>query len=469
MEIQLSILHYIYLIGVLVVLGAMIARKDTVMPCIVFTFALGFAAASQIPDSSFVNWLIGGLQVNYNALIFAGSEFFGIIATIAMMVAMSKQMADMGTDKMMMDPLANAMKTPDVAFFVLGIAMAVVTILIWPSPAVALIGGLLTPIAIRAGLPAIGAAIAMNIFGHGFAFAFDPVIQGAPGVTAGPAGIDSWDIISQGAPIFTVIGIVAVALSYIRLRKDLKVNSARYEAERKVVLAENAQHKKAHGGAKFMLILTPVLFVLAIFLMLKYQIRGGDATAMITGTAMVLMTVGVLLQYGLADALEKIVDYVRDGFGFGMKIFAPVVIIGGFFFIGGSGVSSILQGDYQQGLLMDWGWWLADRVPLSKYPVAVLMMVIGGITGLDGSGFSGLPLVGSMALSFGQAVNLNVPVLAAVGQAGAQWIGGGTIIPWAVIPVAAMCGVDPGELARRNTIPVLVALLCGVVVSFFLL
>lgn len=469
MEIQLSILHYVYLIGVLVVLGAMIARKDTVMPCIVFTFALGFAAASQIPDSSFVNWLIGGLQVNYNALIFAGSEFFGIIATIAMMVAMSKQMADMGTDKMMMDPLANAMKTPDVAFFVLGIAMAIVTILIWPSPAVALIGGLLTPIAIRAGLPAIGAAIAMNIFGHGFAFAFDPVIQGAPGVTAGPAGIDSWDIISNGAPIFTVIGIVAVALSYIRLRKDLKVNSARYEAERKVVLAENAQHKQAHGGAKFMLILTPILFVVAIFLMLKYQIRGGDATAMITGTAMVLMTIGVLLQYGLADALEKIVDYVRDGFGFGMKIFAPVVIIGGFFFIGGSGVSSILQGEYQQGLLMDWGWWLAARVPLSKYPVAILMVIIGGITGLDGSGFSGLPLVGSMALSFGQAVNLNVPVLAAIGQSGAQWIGGGTIIPWAVIPVAAMCGVDPGELARRNTIPVLVALLCGTVVSFFLL
>jgi hypothetical protein len=469
MEISLNILHYIYLIGVLVVLGVMIARRDTVIPCIVFTFALGFAAASKIPGSGFVEWLIGGLQVNYNALIFAGSEFFGIIATIAMMVAMAKQMADMGTDRMMMDPVANAMKTPDVAFFALGIAMAIVTILIWPSPAVALIGGLLTPIAIRAGLPAIGAAIAMNIFGHGFAFAFDPVIQGAPGIVAGTAGIGAWDVISRGAPIFTVIGIVAVALSYIRLKKDLKVNASRYEAERKVAIAEDVQHKETHSGAKFMLILTPILFVLAIVLMLKYEIRGGDATAMITGTAMVLMTVGVLIQYSVADALEKMVDYVRDGFGFGMKIFAPVVIIGGFFFIGGSGINSILQGEFQQGLLMDWGWWLAGKVPLSKYPVAILMMVIGGITGLDGSGFSGLPLVGSMALSFGQAVNLNIPVLGAVGQAGAQWIGGGTIIPWAVIPVAAMCGVDPGELARRNTIPVLAALLCGTIVSFFLL
>jgi hypothetical protein len=469
MEISLSILHYIYLLGVLTVLGVMIARKDTVIPCIVFTFALGFAAASKIPGSNFVNWVIGGLQVNYNALIFAGSEFFGIIATIAMMVAMSKQMADMGTDKMMMDPLAKAMKTPDVAFFVLGIAMTIITTLIWPSPAVALIGGLLTPIAIRAGLPAIGAAIAMNIFGHGFAFAFDAVIQGAPGIVAGTAGVGAWDVISGGAPIFAVIGVVAVALSYLRLKKDLKVNAARYEAEKKVALAENVQHKEAHSKSKIMLILTPVLFVLVIILMLKYQIRGGDATAMITGTAMVLMTIGILLQYSVADALEKIVDYVRDGFGFGMKIFAPVVIIGGFFFIGGSGIGSILQGEFQQGLLMDWAWWLAGKVPLSKYPVAILMMVIGGITGLDGSGFSGLPLVGSMALSFGNAVNLNVPVLGAIGQAGAQWIGGGTIIPWAVIPVAAMCGVDPGELARRNTIPVLIALLCGTVMSFFLL
>ncbi|HCP14892.1 MAG TPA: citrate transporter, partial [Peptococcaceae bacterium] len=72
-----------------------------------------------------------------------------------------------------------------------------------------------------------------------------------------------------------------------------------------------------------------------------------------------------------------------------------------------------------------------------------------------------------MASSFGQALNLDIPILASLGQAGAQWIGGGTIIPWAVIPVAAMCGVDPGELARRNTVPVLIALAAGVVMSFF--
>lgn len=458
--VQLNALHYIYLIGVLTILGAMIARKDTVIPCIVFTFLLGFVARGNI---------IGALQTNFNALIYAGSEFFGIIATIAMVVAMSKSMADMGTDVMLMNPIAKAMKTPDVAFFALGVIMAIVTMLIWPSPAVALIGAIMTPVAIRAGLPAIGAAIAMNIFGHGFAFSFDPIIQGAPGVTASSAGIEPGQIISSGAPIFLVIAAVAIGLSYILLKKDMKVNASRYEAERKIAMADIGKAKEAHGAAKVMIFLIPLSFLAIIGAMLIQGIKGGDATALVSGTAMAMMTIGSILQYGPIEALDKIVDYIRDGFGFGMKIFAPVVIIGGFFFIGGGGVNAILGGEYPRGLLMDWGWWLAQQVPLSKYPVATLMMVIGGITGLDGSGFSGLPLVGSMASSFGQALNMDIPILASLGQAGAQWIGGGTIIPWAVIPVAAMCGVDPGELARRNTVPVLIALAAGVVMSFFLL
>jgi len=253
------------------------------------------------------------------------------------------------------------------------------------------------------------------------------------------------------------------------LMRDMKRNKARYDSEREIVMAQKDEHKEIHRGAKAMLIITIAVFVLAIALILANEIRGGDATAMITGAALLIMTIGTLIQYNLSDAFEKVVDYVRDGFGFGMKIFAPVVIIGGFFFIGGSGVSAILPGEYEQGLLMDLSWWLAGQVPLSKYVVAPMMMIIGGITGLDGSGFSGLPLVGSLALSFGQAVNTNIAVLGALGQAGAQWIGGGTCIPWAVIPVAAMCGVDPGELARRNFIPVICALGAGLLVSFFLI
>ena len=310
--VQLNALHYIYLIGVLTILGVMIARKDTVVPCIIFTFLLGFVAKGNI---------VGALQTNFNALLYAGSEFFGIIATIAMVVAMSKSMADMGTDVMLMNPIAKAMKTPDVAFFALGIIMAIVTMLIWPSPAVALIGAIMTPVAIRAGLPAIGAAIAMNIFGHGFAFAFDPIIQGAPGVTASSAGIEPGEIISAGAPIFTVIGIVAVGLSYFFLKRDMKINADRFETERKIAMADIGKGKEAHGAAKIMVVLIPLAFVSIIAIMLMQGIKGGDATALVSGTAIAMMTIGAILQHGPIEAMEKIVDYIRDGFGFGMKIF----------------------------------------------------------------------------------------------------------------------------------------------------
>lgn len=85
-------------------------------------------------------------------------------------------------------------------------------------------------------------------------------------------------------------------------------------------------------------------------------------------------------------------------------------------------------------------------------------MIIGGITGLDGSGFSGLPLCGSLALAFGTALDMDIAVLAMIGQLGAVWIGGGTVVPWSVIPVAAMCNVDAVELCRKNMIPTFIGL-----------
>ena len=96
-------------------------------------------------------------------------------------------------------------------------------------------------------------------------------------------------------------------------------------------------------------------------------------------------------------------------------------------------------------------------------------MIIGGITGLDGSGFSGLPLVGSLAQTFSSAVKIDKATLGALGQISAVWVGGGTIIPWGIIPVAAITGVDPNDLARTNFLPVIIGLLVTTIVAIFLL
>ncbi|MNL88781.1 hypothetical protein D3C87_2187110 [compost metagenome] len=51
----------------------------------------------------------------------------------------------------------------------------------------------------------------------------------------------------------------------------------------------------------------------------------------------------------------------------------------------------------------------------------------------------------------------------------AIWVGGGTLIPWALIPAAAICGVSPFELARRNLKPVLLGLSATTIVAMFLM
>ncbi|MPN08149.1 hypothetical protein SDC9_155429 [bioreactor metagenome] len=122
--------------------------------------------------------------------------------------------------------------------------------------------------------------------------------------------------------------------------------------------------------------------------------------------------------------------------------------------MGGDGITYILGEQYQSGILNDWAIWLAGITPLNKYVVVFIQMVIGGLTGLDGSGFSGLPLVGVLANTFGTAVHCSVPILATLGQISAIFVGGGTIVPWGLIPAAAICNVNPIELARKNLLPV---------------
>ncbi|WP_201262070.1 hypothetical protein [Lysinibacillus parviboronicapiens] len=47
--------------------------------------------------------------------------------------------------------------------------------------------------------------------------------------------------------------------------------------------------------------------------------------------------------------------------------------------------------------------------------------------------------------------------------------GRGTLIPWALIPAAAICNVSPFELARRNLLPVLIGLVVTTIVAMFLI
>lgn len=450
----LTPLHYLYLVGVVVILAVMIARKDTPAVCIAFLFLLGAVGLHSV---------IGGIQVVFSSILYAAIQFMEIIATIALVTALSKCLAELGSDYLLMTPMAKIMKNPPVTWWILGFTMLLFSLFLWPSPSVALVGAIMLPFAVRTGLKPLAAAMAMNLFGHGIALSYDFVIQGAPAVSASAAGVTTAQILSDGRPVFLTMAVTTVAAAFFINRKTLA------DSDYKVVAASKQSEKPAFSKAAVVLaVCTPLAFLADIVFMLAFDLKGGDATSIVSGTAVLLMCLGAVMGFG-KQSLEKITEYVTDGFLFAIRIFAPVIIIGAFFFLGGGGISEIIGGGYENGIMNDWAVWLAQHAPLNKYMTAIIQMIVGGLTGLDGSGFSGLPLTGALAQTFGTAVNASVPVLAALGQITAIFVGGGTIVPWGIIPVAAICNISPMDLARKNLVPVLIGFVCTFFVACFIL
>jgi hypothetical protein len=181
-----------------------------------------------------------------------------------------------------------------------------------------------------------------------------------------------------------------------------------------------------------------------------------------------LFIVIAFLEYRM-KAYEAVMKNLQEGFTFSIKIFAPVIPIAGFFFMGSPEVSPQILGQGAPGYLFDLGKALAAHVPLSVIPVAIIVVLVGIIAGLDGSGFSGLVLVGTLAQALGTPVGANIAVLAALGQMGSVWSGGGTLVPWGVLDVSGVTGCSPEELTRRNFIPVMAGLAVATVVAVVLM
>lgn len=462
MVVELTLVHWIYVVVVIVVLAVMIMRRDTLIPCIIGIFLMGLAAKQGIVGAA------GGI---FNAFVVAGMELLGIIFIISVIVSMSRLLEDLGANQLMIKPFTKLIKTPGQAFWFIGVTMFLVSLFFWPSPATALVGAVLLPVALKVGLPAIGAAVAINLFGHGLALSSDFVIQGAPTITASTAGIEVVELTRNGLPLFVVMAVVTIGIAYIMLKRDLKNGVIKVEQERLETLI--SEETNVSSVAKIAAIMVPIAFGLNILAMFMFGLTGGDATALIGGTAVLILVVLCFLEYK-SKAFEHITNYIKDGFVFGIEIFGPIIPIAAFFYMGDMGSFTRVMGVEalplaSQGILADVGTALASVAPMNRPTVAVMEMTIGGLTGLDGSGFSGLSLAGAVAKVFGTAVNGSIAVLAALGQIGSIWVGGGTIIPWSLIPAAAICNVPPMELARRNLIPVLIGLAVTTVVGMFLI
>lgn len=453
----LTSLHYLYMIMVVIILVIMLMKKEIVIPCIIGIFAMGFLYSGSP---------VFAVQSIFNTIIYSGNEFWGVIVIISLVVAMSKALQAVGADVLIMSPIKKVMVNQTMAFWGIGVTMMIISWLVWPSPAVALVGAVLLPAAVATGLPVIYAAVAMNLFGHGIALSSDFFIQGAPTITAAGAGINVTEIVTASIPLWLTMSIVTIVVAFIMMKRDLKKNPQLSHTIEENVKSKVLTYSKT---AKYVSILTPVAFLIDIVAMLKFNLAGGDATALVGGTAIIIMLLTVLTSFKIKDGFEMVVDYIREGFKFGITVFAPVIFIGGFFFLGNQGGATAVFGEGAPGILNDISLYLSESIQMTKLSTILTQSAVAIITGLDGSGFSGLPIVGTLAYTFSNVIDIDMAGLAALGQIITVWVDGGTIIPWAVIPVAAICNISAQELARKNLVPVLCGIGAAVVVAFIIL
>ena len=463
-NVTLTPLHYIYLIFIIIIIVAMAKKKDISLICILGILLLGLIGTKSIYSSAM------GI---FNSFVYATKELMPTIFIISIITAMSNILMDSGINDEIVSPFKGVIKNYWIAYWVIGIVMMVLSWFFWPSPAVALIGVLFLPIAKKAGLPAMGVAIAMNLFGHGIALSSDYIIQAAPKLTADAAGIPVGDVISASVPLAITMGVVTTVAAFYFLRKDIKSGAmvTEIEMDDSVINTKSKMLITSKKLRRVLALLILVLFSLDIVMMFKYNLQGGDATALIGGTAVFIFCLISVITYK-KDSLEKVTDDLVKGLQFGFKIFGIVIPVAAFFYLGDSAFGEIfgqILPEASHGIVNDLGVALANIVPLNSAVSATTLTAVGAITGLDGSGFSGISLVGSISRIFGAALGGGVATLTALGQLTGIWVGGGTIIPWAVIPVAAICGIDPFELTKKNLKPVLIGLVAMTIVAIFLI
>jgi hypothetical protein len=168
--------------------------------------------------------------------------------------------------------------------------------------------------------------------------------------------------------------------------------------------------------------------------------------------------------------METSAEHIVDGLVFAFKAMGVVLPIAGFFFLGNGEfagqIMSLGEDATAPAFLYDLVVAGQDQLPTNGMITAFGILIVGMIAGLEGSGFSGLPLTGSLAGSLSEGAGVSSPTLAAIGQMGNIWSGGGTLVAWSsLLAVAGFVRVPAVELARRCFLPVVAGLVVATVIA----
>ena len=493
----LSAAHWMYLAGVAVIVLTMIMRANVVVPSIAGTF-LVILAMTGSPVAA-----LGGI---FNASFVAAKELFSIFLVIALMTALLNSLKELRSDVRMVQPFRGVMKNGHMSFLVIALVTYAVSLFFWPTPAVPLVSAVLLPAAIASGLPPIAGAVVIALAGQGMALSSDYVIGVAPGISAKAAGVLASVVADRSLVLSLITGGIALLWAYASLRgrflpagqhllDQWHAQAARHPAGGVSLGGTTHKEEIARGTSrdeplftngdvrreladveasqvkwsKLFAVVTPFAFIGVVLLMVLPKfvsglptIKGGDAASLIGGMAGMLMIFATLARHGAHKMLEASADHVTEGFVFAFRAMGSVLPIAGFFFLGSSETAAAILGlpaDKTPSLLFELVKNAQDWIPQSKFFVAYGILLVGMITGIDGSGFSGLPLTGALSGALSPASGINAATLAAVGQMGAIWTGGGTLVAWSsLIAVAGFARVPVQEAVRALAIPVLAGL-----------
>jgi hypothetical protein len=511
MDIQLSAAHWIYLAGIVVILITMALRKNIVVPAVVATLLTAWVFSGSI---------VTGLSSIFNASLVAAQELFNIFLIIAFITAMLGALREMGADKLMVAPFRRVMRAGTSSFITLAVVTYVISLFFWPTPAVPLVGAVLIPVAIRAGLSPLSVGMVIAIAGQGMALSSDYIIKVAPGISATAAGVDADSVADKALVLSLITGIAALAITYVMQRRtwqkpspDLLVawenkadklglpgdgeadgsgGSGSGAAETNGIpvpagsggtaatatlspadtLTEPVLPKSAAAKTFATLVPTAYLAFIVYLLLGKFTslvppLQGGEAAGIVGGIAAILLFAASLTN-DKRDFLESSSTHIIDGLVFAFKAMGVVLPIAGFFFIGSGDFSARVLGMGADAtgpaFLFDLISAAMAHVTPSPFILGFGVLLVGIVAGLDGSGFSGLPLTGSLAGALGPAADMDPATLAAIGQMGNIWSGGGTLVAWSsLIAVAGFARIPVLTLARKCFVPVMAGLVLSTV------
>lgn len=510
----MSAAHWVYLIGLAVLIATVVAKKNVIAPAIIATFLTGLAYRGSFTM---------GLGSIFNAAIAGTRELLPVFIIIALVTAMLGAMRALGADVLMIRPLSGFFRNGHISYVLLAVVTFLLSLAFWPTPVLPLIAAILLPAALRAGLSPLGAALAIAIAGQGMALSSDYIMGVAPALSAEGAHVSARMIADRATVIALIAGVVALVVAYLRdVRTKMSGPAGSGEiassgasqagpsacctvtpgpaAGTPAAAAETvpAGHGPANRGATATLaapasetataesgrpspkalivaVCVPALFgALLVFMLLGRftslipDIDEGLGAPLVGGTA-ALALVAIALIAKRNDWLGAVGTHFTDGITFSFRTMGMVIPVAGFVYIGladySAGILGLPEGADAPAFLFDAVELVQPHIPQVPVFAAFAMLLIGMLIGLDGNGWPGLPFTGSMAGALG-GDSTDVATLAAIAQNGASWTGGGTLVIWSsLIVVAGLTGVPVVDLARRLFIPVVTGLVVATAIA----